>query len=356
MMRKNKKVGLNFAVKNPFVKKDAQPPAASLLPSEMAGKICTIRKTETIGRGIFAVKDIKPGELILDERPLVEVPELSRREVLVVLIIIGIAWQNLDSGLLGWFETGLVAFLASSIVQKLGESAFVCSRAGKLDEEGKQAYYSLTSGFADSWHFLNTLMIFRSNKMASTYRGGVYAKASVLNHSCVPNAYHYWNEERQRMMVHAIKPIEKNQEITICYIEPYQTREDRQAELKQSYNFDCKCIACCWGESKRANSDGRRECCARVLPKVQAGASLMSEAARIPLQLDEVEKLAETIDKEFGSPTYLGDLYWEAYATARQEKKTKEARAYATQAQKYLAIMRGSVHPNVKAAKKAQSQ
>ncbi|KAK3373439.1 SET domain-containing protein 5 [Lasiosphaeria ovina] len=64
--------------------------------------------------------------------------------------------------------------------------------------------------------------------------GGVYATASLINHSCVPNAHHSWNRGTGRETVHAIRDISAGDEITIAY--------DRGGPL---LGFQCECAGGC---------------------------------------------------------------------------------------------------------------
>ena len=80
----------------------------------------------------------------------------------------------------------------------------------------------------------------------NTFTYGVYLKMSRFNHSCHPNAAmvcHFNNAQDVR----ALRKIKQGEEITICYTgcnESLWSREERRAELKNVYNFDCNCGGC----------------------------------------------------------------------------------------------------------------
>ena len=80
----------------------------------------------------------------------------------------------------------------------------------------------------------------------NTFTHGVFLKMSRFNHSCHPNGemtchMNYTQEVR------ALRNIKQGEEVTICYINDESSlwsREERQAELKNVYNFDCNCEGC----------------------------------------------------------------------------------------------------------------
>ena len=98
----------------------------------------------------------------------------------------------------------------------------------------------------------------------------VYAGHSFYNHSCTPNAYlssilpspssrlsathslfssinnhDVCAPQELTARIHLLRPVDKGEEITLSYI-PLSglSRQERQANLKQSYGFSCACSAC----------------------------------------------------------------------------------------------------------------
>ena len=86
--------------------------------------------------------------------------------------------------------------------------------------------------------------IFKTN----TFTDGVYLKMSRFNHSCHPNAEIFGNQDTNNSTdLRALRKIKQGEEITICYIDEDKSvwsREERRAEMKTFYNFDCKCVGC----------------------------------------------------------------------------------------------------------------
>jgi len=73
---------------------------------------------------------------------------------------------------------------------------------------------------------------------------GVCILASRINHSCLPCANHRYNAKQKTYAIYASRDIEVDEEITIAYVPPTQSREVRRADLRKSYGFDCMCKAC----------------------------------------------------------------------------------------------------------------
>lgn len=73
---------------------------------------------------------------------------------------------------------------------------------------------------------------------------GLYPIAAFMNHCCVPNTMHNFNE-KLRMIVKASLPIYKGQEITTSYTNLLWPTPLRQNHLLTSKQFLCTCNRCC---------------------------------------------------------------------------------------------------------------
>lgn len=79
---------------------------------------------------------------------------------------------------------------------------------------------------------------------------GVYPDASLLNHSCRPNASTVF--EGTALYVAAARDIAPGEEITISYIDLGADLEHRRAELRQGFGFVCACERCLDEEHNRS--------------------------------------------------------------------------------------------------------
>ncbi|KAI9052802.1 hypothetical protein LZ554_003075 [Drepanopeziza brunnea f. sp. 'monogermtubi'] len=65
---------------------------------------------------------------------------------------------------------------------------------------------------------------------------------ALANHSCKPNAFIVSNS--RSISLRALRPIKKNEQIFISYIDPTEDLPSRQSKLKERYFFTCKCDSC----------------------------------------------------------------------------------------------------------------
>ena len=77
----------------------------------------------------------------------------------------------------------------------------------------------------------------------------VVPTAALINHSCRPNTHHL--SEGAELVVRSCRKIEKNEEITISYIDPTQCFEEQQNALSAAYCFDCECCRCALGSEEQ---------------------------------------------------------------------------------------------------------
>jgi hypothetical protein len=70
---------------------------------------------------------------------------------------------------------------------------------------------------------------------------------AVANHSCIPNAVIVF--DGRKIMLRALDPIKKDEQVFISYVDGTQRRETRQAELKEAYFFTCNCEKCAKDET-----------------------------------------------------------------------------------------------------------
>ncbi|KZT01986.1 SET domain-containing protein [Laetiporus sulphureus 93-53] len=72
----------------------------------------------------------------------------------------------------------------------------------------------------------------------------IYIDVSRINHSCTPNVISRWDLLAFTMEIRALTPIRKGEEITMSYMDKTAPRADRQKELKEKYDFICRCPSC----------------------------------------------------------------------------------------------------------------
>jgi len=168
----------------------------------MDDPIYIIKDAPNRGRGMFAARDIKRGECIIAESPL------------------------------------LYARNNSSMT---GNTAAVEA----LSKKNKKYFYALHNARADEG-IPQDFGIIKTNALPlgpGATDGAVYRIISRINHSCAPNVTYSWNSRTKKEYVYAIKDIPEGNEILTSYLLPFMTRAERQEGL-QTFRFTCRCEIC----------------------------------------------------------------------------------------------------------------
>lgn len=79
--------------------------------------------------------------------------------------------------------------------------------------------------------------------------GCLYAKASLVNHSCEPNADYMFTTENHIVII-ATRDIAQGEEVTHSYVEPriqMKSPRKRKAAILERTKFECQCVACVGG-------------------------------------------------------------------------------------------------------------
>ena len=75
------------------------------------------------------------------------------------------------------------------------------------------------------------LAITQTNGISAGARGvGVFPSVSRMNHGCSSafNAVYSWREKEQKLVVHAIRPIKRGQEVLTAYFDTRRSRDERR--------------------------------------------------------------------------------------------------------------------------------
>ncbi|KAK6865229.1 hypothetical protein PG990_005327 [Apiospora arundinis] len=87
----------------------------------------------------------------------------------------------------------------------------------------------------------------------------VFTEISRLNHDCRPNCVYYFDPETLSNKVYAVRDIMVGEEITVSYIDGFQTSTARRERLHEHWGFACGCPACTAEPYLMAESDSRIE-------------------------------------------------------------------------------------------------
>jgi hypothetical protein len=140
------------------------------------------------------------------------------------------------------------------------------ARARKRIQRAQENFKQVTGGknFIDA-HKLESLVklhaICQTNVIQlgddETSGSGVFPLASRINHSCVPNLQIHYIPENKKLVAHAVRHINKGEELTINYYTVVWMSRRRRDSVFGHSNFKCVCRACTG--SQATASQVRRE-------------------------------------------------------------------------------------------------
>lgn len=197
-----------------------------------------IKNAGTKGLGVFATTSIPRGTRILAERPKFTIKS--------------------DVELLPAFKR--LATEDSTYIRNLSINS---TKKPPFLETGEAVWHlargALAHGVLGVGDYRGLLAAFRNNSFdIGEGRRAIFHDICRLNHSCVPNAQANFNTALGAFTIHAVHPVEPEEEISISYLDEHGgVRNSRQSRLYEGYGFVCECPACD-GLSLRGQEGERR--------------------------------------------------------------------------------------------------
>jgi hypothetical protein len=218
-----------------------------------------------------------------------------------------------------------------------------------LSRESQRQDLSLHNNFPGKRPFSG---IFKTNALPcgpGSPVGGVYPTVCLINHSCIPNAIHSWNGNTEQETIHAVRPIKAGEEITIGYKGgvPYAVR---QAELKESFGFECSCSGCSLPPSELQASDARRL-------RIQALDEAIGDPIRMIYKpkesLDNCHALLQALEEEYHgcAATLVARVYYDAFQVSIVHGDQARASVFAEKAYKARVVSEGEDSPETQRVK-----
>ncbi|KAL1686709.1 hypothetical protein GGG16DRAFT_117637 [Schizophyllum commune] len=195
------------------------------------------------GLGVFATRDIKPGELIIAERPLLVVPIAVPS---VENIPAYFSMEQVVQARLAEWEKAL-DILVGRMLPDRREAFMKLANSHTTDGSGPILGRIRTNGIAASG------LHYRGQRGPEGQFSATCELISRVNHSCSPNARYTFNKPTFTSRLRAVRVIKAGEEITITYSRLDVPSAERQKDLAP-YGFVCTCDACRGG----AESDARR--------------------------------------------------------------------------------------------------
>jgi hypothetical protein len=273
-----------------------------------AGKAYVVREVQGKGLGLVAIKKIPQGTRILSESPLFRVPR----------------------------STGSQQRLAVSLSKT----------ASALSHDQQQAFFALQNSFKDET--TRELGLVRTNALplgSNAQEGGIFLEASRINHACLQNAQNTWNEDLQKLTIHAIRDIDKDEEITIIYLHDREKRSARQLVLQRNFRFTCTCQLCSLTEPQLGLSDARLE----QIVRLDGSIGDWTRLSTAPLQaLTDVRSLLKLCAEEGIADASIPRAYYDAFQIATYNSDVARATVFAGRAATARAVMEGDDSPTVR--------
>ncbi|KAF9532797.1 hypothetical protein CPB83DRAFT_846383 [Crepidotus variabilis] len=202
------------------------------VPKARLPNMVIVKETAEMGMGLFATCDIKRGELVFAERPLLVSPCFIPEQDFPHLT------DEADERERQLFRAEFESYL------KLAFQG--------MSFEKQEAFMSL-SNCKSKDSFGPLLGIFSSNgyqidldddsESLDKY-GAIGELAARINHSCRPNVRQEFDRASFSLRFYTKKDIKAGDELFYCYCNIRGTAAERQAFLNPSYGFVCVCPSC----------------------------------------------------------------------------------------------------------------
>ncbi|KIM38871.1 hypothetical protein M413DRAFT_75533 [Hebeloma cylindrosporum] len=207
-------------------------------------KLYTVKSTATMGKGVFVTRDIRMGEMIFAERPLLVVPSS--------MTVSGIEVNN-DS------HKNRVDFTKIILSQQEKQLEAAVAR---MDPDRRAKLMALTNsctGSGDGGGPINGIVSTNAYAVMNLwdvdpgegipselcYYGAVCDVGSRINHSCLPNVDHGFNLSSFSMLYFAMRDIKAGEQLFYSYCPGERSASERKALLETSYGIEqCICAAC----------------------------------------------------------------------------------------------------------------
>jgi hypothetical protein len=207
------------------------------------------------GLGLYATKEFKEGDVILQEDPLATLApandEESNKKASESIQLPSSLAKELHGKFKGMVQAGLCCPQDPETKQALLKLYHPTNEPSNLEvpivDCAKQAtnyirnHTKNSDSFDDSEVLQNIMLVWACN----SFQGGrIYEQISRVNHSCNPNALIVPDGESQKLV--AAATIQKGDEITISYLGLmlYAETQTRRDLLQQDKYFTCTCVRC----------------------------------------------------------------------------------------------------------------
>ncbi|TDZ61881.1 SET domain-containing protein 5 [Colletotrichum trifolii] len=238
------------------------------------------RPSGTKGRGIFATEYIPAGSLITQEPPIIFIDRnymevVSSEEVRTAIQTLAV--EKLPRTTRQIFHELYAGPYEESLTQRMWTNGYIAS-----------------GGPVPQWPGLDN--------ESDLGMIAVHANISKINHSCRPNAASQWDWDVLAHRLYAARDIAANEEITISYLNPIQTLQDRQEYSKNKLGFKCACSQCKASSKSADLSDDR-------INEILLLESYLESRQIAPAEPTAMAELLVSLYKQEGLHTFICKAY-----------------------------------------------
>jgi hypothetical protein len=251
------------------------------------------------GRGLFAMRDLKPGDVIMVEKAFCVVFGQEENALSAMTF-------DVRDEMVRVFPAGL----CKAVVQKLSDNPSLVSKVLDLysDYQAREIDNGMregSRGWVDVWqaHDIVARNAFAPGGSGDGEKGsggasaGLWIVASYMNHSCVPNSEKEYIGDL--MVLRATSEIKAGDEVTHTYVQVDSDFEGRRKSLLDAWGFVCDCGLCV---AERGDEESVREKRKRLEREAEA---LMDDKGGSRLAMMKMRKLGREMEG-----TYMGKR-WE---------------------------------------------
>ncbi|EDQ99660.1 uncharacterized protein LACBIDRAFT_316178 [Laccaria bicolor S238N-H82] len=244
-----------------------------------------VRPSPVGGLGMFAMRPVHTGDLIIAERPLLISPRSFGMAV--------------GSGMEGLTQAEIIQVNVKEWEERLGVAV------KRMTDENRKAFMALANSHTQDGSG-RILGIIRTNgyKVPGLYDGdeddnaGAYTAVlnvmSRINHSCSPNTAYNFHMASLSFELRAVRDIKQGEELFTSYCDIFRTKSERAEDLA-TYSIICACPGCV-GATKE--TDLFRSELAKRIEKIRADHHAWLEDHTRPNVLSASLKLIAEIEKE----------------------------------------------------------
>ena len=129
--------------------------------------------------------------------------------------------------------------------------------------------------------------------------------------SCLPNSFVYWNNQQQRVTLHAIRPIEVGEELTVNFFQarPFELRDKRRELLYEHFGFVYSCAACLSPAHDNSLLE-MKEIADRVDERRSGWYNVFATAEDLPLQIRDMARYTSLMAEAGLNGAFLAEQYF----------------------------------------------